>query len=158
MSLWTQRGAKMGPVFILVIFGWWGFNTLAYYVPLYYQQVLLLSPIQTSVRLVPLGVAGLVTNLLTEYLVAIFPSQILIIVGLLCTTPSSIIFALINVHASYWSMAFIVMCTLPVMDIAYTIGNMQVCSTFDGNSQALSGSIFSIATRLGTSIGLTRSH
>lgn len=57
MSLWTQRGAKMGPVFILVVFGWWGFNTLAYYVPLYYQQVLLLSPIQTSVRLVPLGVA-----------------------------------------------------------------------------------------------------
>lgn len=57
MSMWTQKGAKMGPVFVLVVFGWWGFNTLSYYVPLYYQQVLGLSPIQTSVRLVPLGIA-----------------------------------------------------------------------------------------------------
>ena len=45
-------------------------------------------------------------------------------------------------------MAFIVMCTLPIVDIAYTIGNIQVCSAFDGNSQALAGSIFSIATRV----------
>lgn len=57
MSMWTQRGTKMGPVFLLVVFGWWGFNTLSYFAPLYYQQVLLLSPIQTSVRLVPLGIA-----------------------------------------------------------------------------------------------------
>ncbi|CAL1708737.1 unnamed protein product [Somion occarium] len=154
MSMWIQPGTKMGPVVLLVIFGWWGFNTMAYYAPLYYQQVQLLSPLQTSVRLVPLGVVGLITNLLTGYLVAVVPAQALIIIGFMSAIASSIIFSLINVHASYWAMAFIVMCTLPIMDIAYTIGNMQVCFAFDGNSQAVAGSIFSIATRLGTSIGL----
>lgn len=45
-------------------------------------------------------------------------------------------------------MTFIVMITLPVLDIAYTVGNMQVCLSFDGNSQALAGSIFGVATRV----------
>lgn len=47
----------MGPVILLVFFGWWGFNTLAYFVPLFYQQVQLLSPLETAVRLVPMGIA-----------------------------------------------------------------------------------------------------
>lgn len=47
-------------------------------------------------------------------------------------------------------MTFVVMITLPVLDIAYTVGNMQVCLSFDRNSQALAGSIFGVATRVGT--------
>ncbi|KAI0075980.1 hypothetical protein K474DRAFT_1663636 [Panus rudis PR-1116 ss-1] len=155
MSMWTQPDAKMGPVFLLVVFGWWGFNTLSYYVPLFYQQVLLLGPLQTAVRLVPMGVAGLITNLVTGYVVAKVPGQLLVVFGLLSCVVSCIVFALIDIHASYWTMAFIVMITLPVLDIAYTVGNMQVCSGFDGKSQALAGSIFSVATRLGTSLGLS---
>ncbi|PSR74384.1 hypothetical protein PHLCEN_2v9892 [Hermanssonia centrifuga] len=57
MSMWTQPGTKMGPIILLVFFGWWGFNTLAYFVPLFYQEVLLLTPLQTAVRLVPMGVS-----------------------------------------------------------------------------------------------------
>ena len=45
-------------------------------------------------------------------------------------------------------MAFIITITLPVLDLAYTVANMQVCSSFDGDSQALAGSIFSVATRV----------
>lgn len=57
MSMWVQPGAKMGPVILLVFFGWWGFNTLSYYAPQYFQEVLLLTPLQTSVRLVPMGIS-----------------------------------------------------------------------------------------------------
>lgn len=57
MSMWTQPGAKMGPTILLVFFGWWGFNTLAYLVPLFYQEVQLLSPLQTAIRLVPMGIS-----------------------------------------------------------------------------------------------------
>lgn len=55
MSLWKQPKAMMGPIVLIVFFGWWAFNTLGYFVPLYFQQVLLLSPLQTSVRLIPMG-------------------------------------------------------------------------------------------------------
>lgn len=154
MSMWTQPGAKMGPVILLVFFGWWGFNTLGYFAPLFFQEVQSLSPLQTAVRLVPMGVSGLITNIATGYLVGAVPGQILVIIGLLSAMASCIIFALIKVTATYWSMAFLVMILLPILDIAYTVANMQVCSSFPAHSQALAGSIFSVATRLGTSIGL----
>lgn len=64
---------------------------------------------------------------------------------------SCILFALINTHVSYWAMTFIIMITLPVLDIAYTVANMQVCSSFERNSQALAGSLFSVATRVSLS-------
>lgn len=57
MSMWTQPGAKMGPVILIVFFGWWGFNTLGYFAPLYFQEVLELTPLQTALRLVPMGIS-----------------------------------------------------------------------------------------------------
>ena len=47
----------MGPVILIVFFGWWGFNTLAYFIPLFYQEVQLLNPLQTALRLVPMGIS-----------------------------------------------------------------------------------------------------
>ncbi|OCH89214.1 MFS general substrate transporter [Obba rivulosa] len=154
MSIWSQPGAKMGPIIACIIFAWWAFNTLSYFSALFYQQVLLLSPIQTVLRLLPIGISGLITDLLTGYLVGAFPGRILIPFGIMSCIISSTIFALINVHASYWSMAFIAMITLPVLEVAYTVANMHVCFAFDVDSQALAGGIFSVATRLGTSLGL----
>ncbi|OCH84235.1 major facilitator superfamily MFS-1 [Obba rivulosa] len=154
MSMWTQPGAKMGPVIACVVFAWWAFNTLAYYAPLYYQEVLLLSPLQTSLRLLPMGISGLLTNIATGYLVGIVASQLLILGGIASCMASCIVFALVDVHTSYWAMAFIVMITLPILDVAYTVANMQVCFAFSADSQALAGGIFSVATRLGTSLGL----
>ncbi|EMD34687.1 hypothetical protein CERSUDRAFT_116875 [Gelatoporia subvermispora B] len=154
MSMWTQPGAKTGPIIACVVFAWWAFNTLAYYAPLFYQEVLLLSPLQTSLRLIPMGVSGLLANIITGYLVGIVPGQLLILGGVASCMASCIVFSLISVNASYWAMAFIVMITLPVLDVAYTVANMQVCFAFSADSQALAGGIFSVATRLGTSLGL----
>lgn len=100
MSMWTQPGAKMGPTIALVFFGWWGFNVLGYFLPLFFQEVQLLSPLQTAVRLVPMGISvspliscsilhptkilqGLLTNIVTGYVVALVPGQILVLSGLL---------------------------------------------------------------------------
>lgn len=57
MSIWTQPGVKMGPVILLVFFAWWGFNTLSYFVALFFQEVQMLNPLQTAVRLVPMGIS-----------------------------------------------------------------------------------------------------
>ncbi|KAH8102271.1 major facilitator superfamily domain-containing protein [Cristinia sonorae] len=154
MSMFTAPGTRIAPVILVVLFGWWGFNTISYFLSLYLQQVVLASPLQTALRLIPLGVSGLLTNLVTGYLIAVVPGQILVLIGLASCLASAIVFALINVNASYWAMTFIVTITVPVLDIAYTVGNMQVCLSFDGNSQALAGSMFGVATRLGTSLGL----
>ncbi|KAL4251979.1 MFS transporter superfamily protein [Abortiporus biennis] len=154
MSMWSKPGAKMGPIILLVVFAWWAFNTHGYYVPLFYEQVQLMGPMETAIHLIPSGVSGLITNILTGYLIAVVPGQILVLGGLMSCMASCIIFAFIKVNISYWAMAFIVTTLLPILDVAYTVANIQVCTAFDGTSQALAGSIFSVATRLGTSIGL----
>ncbi|KAI0084742.1 major facilitator superfamily domain-containing protein [Irpex rosettiformis] len=154
MSMWTQPGAKMGSTILLVFFGWWAFNTLGYYLPLFYQEVQLYTPIQTAVHLVPIGVAEFITNVVTGYLVSRVPGQLLVLFGVFTSLASSIIFGLIKIETTYWGMAFGVSILLPVLDIAYTVSNIQVCSAFPEHSQALAGSIFSVSTRLGTSIGL----
>lgn len=47
----------MGPTILMVFFGWWGFNTLGYFLPLFFQEVQLLNPLQTAIRLVPMGIS-----------------------------------------------------------------------------------------------------
>lgn len=57
MSMWRQRGAKMGPIISLVVFGWWAFNTLSYFVTIYLEEVKQLSPLRTALQLIPLAVS-----------------------------------------------------------------------------------------------------
>ncbi|KAF7790920.1 hypothetical protein EIP86_001878 [Pleurotus ostreatoroseus] len=154
MSIWIQPGVKMGPIILLVFFAWWGFNTLSYFVALFFQEVQMLNPLQTAIRLIPMGISGIMSNIVTGYLVAVIPGQVLVVLGLLFALAACLIFSLIKVTITYWAMGFIIVVTLPVLDIAYTVANMQVCSGLPPDSQALAGSIFSVATRLGTSFGL----
>jgi len=154
MSMWSQPGAKMGPVILLVIFCWWGFNALGYFIPLYLQQVRGLSPLQTALQVVPQGVSGLIANLATGYLIAKVRGQFLVAFGLIAGLMACILYALIDIEITYWAMAFFMMLLLPILDITYTVANMHVCTSFNGDSQALAGGIFNVATRLGTSIGL----
>ena len=55
-------------------------------------------------------------------------------------------------------MGFGVGILLPVLDIAYTVSNIQVCSAFPAHSQALAGSIFSVSTRVRPNMNLTHIH
>ncbi|KAL0952985.1 hypothetical protein HGRIS_007196 [Hohenbuehelia grisea] len=154
LSMWKQPGAKMGSVITVVFFAWWSFNTLSYFATLYYQQVELLNPIQTSLRFIPMALAGFSVNVITGYVVNRLPGQALILAGLFGSVVAPILFALINVHALYWSSAFLVMLFIVGADAVYPVGNLQIACNFDEDSQSLAGGIFNVATRLGTSLGL----
>ncbi|KAF4568600.1 hypothetical protein EYR40_009994 [Pleurotus pulmonarius] len=154
LSMWRQPGAKMGSVIVVVFFAWWSFNTLSYFATLYYQQVNYLNPIQTSLRFIPMALAGFSVNLITGYVVNRLPGQGLILAGLVGSVVAPIIFSTINVDASYWASAFLVMIFIVGADAVYPVGNLQIISHFNEDSQSLAGGIFNVATRLGTSLGL----
>jgi hypothetical protein len=50
-----------------------------------YQQVNLLNPTQTSLRFIPMALAGFLVNVVTGYVMGRVPGQILILIGLLGT-------------------------------------------------------------------------
>ena len=67
---------------LLVFFGWWNFNTMSYLMTLYYQQVLVLDPLQTAVRFLPLTIAAFVYLVVTGWVMDRIPGQWLILLGL----------------------------------------------------------------------------
>ncbi|KIJ59475.1 hypothetical protein HYDPIDRAFT_33163 [Hydnomerulius pinastri MD-312] len=154
LGIWRQPGAKMGPLMGVVFFGWWSFNTLNYFFTLYYQQVQLLSPLEASLRFVPMALSGILPNIAAGYFVSRVSAPVLMVIGLLFNVVSTVLFALIDVHLSFWKMAFFMMITICGVDVIYPIGNMQIAAAFDEDSQSLAGGIFNVMTRLATSCGL----
>ncbi|KIM81923.1 hypothetical protein PILCRDRAFT_820793 [Piloderma croceum F 1598] len=152
--MWRHPGARMGSVITLVFFAWWAFNTMAYFATLYYQQVKLLSAIETSLHFIPMAVAGFSVNVITGYAMGRTPGHMLILLGLIGTVAAPLIFALIDVDSSYWAMMFLVMIFVVGADVIYPVGNLHIASTFGEDSQSLAGGVFNVATRIGTSIGL----
>lgn len=154
LSIWRQPRAKLGPLVGVVFFGWFSFDTLSYFFTLYFQQVQLLDPLQTSLRFIPMAIAGALPSIAAGYYVARVPAYILMLSGLLVSLASSVIFALINPGLSFWYMAFFMMITIAGVAIVYPLGNQQIAVSLDEDSQSLAGGIFSVTTRLATAIGL----
>ncbi len=179
VSLWTKPGKKMSPMIGVVFLSWCvlacsvvstqlklmsdvyrrraSYNALSYFVTLFFQQVRGDDPVHTSLETLPFAIMSGVASVGAGFLVARMRGILLIGIGHIGTLAAPLIFALIDVHSSYWAMAFPIMLTIAWTDIAYTVGNLHVSIVFDADSQALAGSIFNVATRLGTSISLALS-
>ncbi|KAI0640897.1 major facilitator superfamily domain-containing protein [Trametes meyenii] len=156
VSIWTKPGAKMGPTIGVVFLAWASYNCLSYFVTLFFQQVRHDDPVQTSLETIPFAIMAFLANVIAGMLLGVMRGDVLIGLGLLGTMAAPLILALIDAHASYWHMAFW-MFNVSWTDVAYTVGNLQVSTSFGARSQGLAGGIFNVATRLGTSLGLALS-
>ncbi|EIW86181.1 MFS general substrate transporter [Coniophora puteana RWD-64-598 SS2] len=154
MSIWTRPGTKLGPLMLCVFFAWWNFNTCSYFYTLYFQQVKLLSPLQASLWYLPLALSGVIPAVLVAYFLGYFSGFSMMLVGILFSTASPLIFALIKVDLIYWAMTFPMVVCIVGVDAIYPIGNLQITAEFDEDSQSLAGGIFNVTTRIATSLGL----
>ncbi|KAF7372858.1 MFS general substrate transporter [Mycena sanguinolenta] len=153
-SIWKHPSARMPATIGMVFFAWWNFNTLLYLCALYYQQVNGLSPLQTSIRFLPTIVCGVATNLAGGWLLNRVSGLSLILGAITMNIVSALLFSLIQVHAGFWKISFWVMILLAGADLIYPAGTLQVASAVDKDSKSLAGGIFTVATRLGSSLGM----
>ncbi|KAJ7496663.1 major facilitator superfamily domain-containing protein [Mycena latifolia] len=153
-SIWRHPRARMPATIAMIFFAWWNFNTLLYLCALYYQQVNGLSPLQTSIRFIPSIICGICTNLAGGWLLNRVPGLPLILGAVTMNAVAALLFALLDIHASFWKMSFWVMILLAGADLVYPAGTLQVSSAFDNDSKSLAGGIFTVAIRLGVSIGV----
>ncbi|KAJ6567324.1 major facilitator superfamily-domain-containing protein [Mycena vulgaris] len=141
-SIWSHPGARM-PATIAVVF----FTC--------YQQVNGLSPLQASVRFIPTIICAIGTNLAGGWVMNRVPGLPLILGAVTMNVKvAALLFALLDIHASFWAMAFWVMILLAGADLVYPACTLQVLSACDDDSKSLAGGIFVVATRLATSIGM----
>ncbi|KAJ7248864.1 major facilitator superfamily [Mycena haematopus] len=153
-SIWKHPSARMPATIGMVFFAWWNFNTLLYLCALYYQQVNGLSPLQTSIRFLPSVVCGVTTNLVGGWLLNRVSGISLILGAITMNMVSALLFCLLEVNAGFWRISIWVMILLAGADLIYPAGTLQVSSAFNNDSKSLAGGIFTVATRLGASLGM----
>jgi hypothetical protein len=97
--------------------------------------------------------------------------QLLILAGLLLILPSAVLFSTVQVELPYWvrlhspgwkgcltpsdqAMLFPALILLPGPDLSYVVASVQISLSVDPKLQSMAGSLFQLATRLATSMGL----
>jgi hypothetical protein len=68
-GLWTRGHGKLAAVMAVAFLNWCCFLAWTFWVQLYYQQYLQLSPILTMVRLLPMFVTGVTVNVVVALVV-----------------------------------------------------------------------------------------
>jgi hypothetical protein len=172
-ALWTRAKGKLAAMMAVAFLNWCCFLAWTFWVQLYYQQYLGLTPILTMVRLLPMFVAGVLVNVIVALVVGRVNVVILIstciralylpscahtapAIGTLCTACATLLFALIKTGASYWAFGFpAAVLSVCGADFVFSTGTLFVAKVALPGEQSLAGALFLTMTQLGTSFGLT---
>ncbi|KAF2159896.1 hypothetical protein M409DRAFT_29706 [Zasmidium cellare ATCC 36951] len=138
-----------------MFFTWAAFNAFQYISTLFFQEVQDISPLQTSLRFLPMTVVGLLVNPIAGFLVARANVNTLLGVSAVITAVAPILMAVISPEWTFWSAAFVAMSLIPVnADVLWTMSSLVICRAFPAESQALAGGVFNTISQLGNSVGL----
>ena len=119
-----------------------------------YQEIQGTSPIQTSIRFLPMVGSGLALNILGGILVARINALWLFLAGCIGGAASCLIFVLLDPSWPYAKGLLWVMITTVSPDVFFPAAQLFACQTVGDRRAALAGSLFNITVRLATSIGL----
>ncbi|KAG1820868.1 major facilitator superfamily domain-containing protein [Suillus subaureus] len=183
LSLWTRAKGRMAVILVIAFLNWSGFMSWSFWVQvrpcstarrnedadyapfkLYYQNYLLLSPVHTMLRFIPLFVVGCLCNVFVAMFVGKLPLVIFAVSGTLLTASAAILFALIDPTATYWAFGF--PATVVVVfgaDFVYSSGTIFIAKVALPHERSVAGALFQTMTQasgvkptdtLGIAVGL----
>ncbi|KAG2114841.1 major facilitator superfamily domain-containing protein [Suillus clintonianus] len=156
LSLWTRAKGRMAIILVIAFLNWSAFISWSFWVQLYYQNYLLLTPIQTMIRFIPLFVVGCLCNVFVAMFVGKLPLVVFAVSGTLVTALAAILFALIDPSATYWAFGF--PSTVLVVfgaDFVFSSGTIFIAKNALPHERSVAGALFQTMTQVGTAVGLT---
>ncbi|KAF3768072.1 MFS general substrate transporter [Cryphonectria parasitica EP155] len=133
------------------------FNGYLIFATYYFQDYQGLSPIQTTLRFIPTGVVGVLTAAITGKLIAVLPTQGLLLFGNLCCSISCLLFAVPIPAATTTYFAY----GLPAMvlsvlgaDTAWPCLTLFTSHSLPQADQAMGGALVNAVGQFGRAIGL----
>ncbi|KAG2073085.1 MFS general substrate transporter [Suillus decipiens] len=156
VSLWTRAKGRMAVILVIAFLNWSAFIGWSFWVQLYYQDYLLLTPVKTMIRFIPMFIVGCLCNFFVAMVVAKLPLVIFIGNGTLLTAAAAMLFALINPTVTYWAFGF--PSTVLIVfgaDFVYSSGTIFIAKTSLPHEQSVAGALFQTMTQIGTAFGLT---
>ncbi|KAG8533994.1 uncharacterized protein KY384_000836 [Bacidia gigantensis] len=152
-SIWKNKAFTSICLMVLLAFG--VMQTMELFVSLFFQQVQRLSALETSIRLLPAIVMGLVLEVTTGLFVHRISVLYLVVISSLLSAGSPLLMAVINKNWPYWYDAFFAQFLMYFsVDVLFTVGSFVISDVFPPQTQALAGAIFNVMNQFGTSLGL----
>ncbi|KAI0701230.1 efflux transporter [Cytidiella melzeri] len=155
LSIWTRSQGRMAVILWIAFLEWSSFLSWAFWVQLYYQNFLHLSPILTMVRLLPMSIVGCICNVLVALLVGRVEVVFLIVCGTLLTSTANLLFAVIRPSSPYWAFGFpATVVSVFGADFVFAAGTLFVAKISLPQEQSVAGALFQTMSQLGASFGL----
>ncbi|THH00066.1 hypothetical protein EW026_g2388 [Hermanssonia centrifuga] len=155
LSIWTRSKGRMAVVLFIAFLEWCSFMSWNFWVQLYYQNFLQLSPVLTMVRFIPMFVTGCACNVVVALVVGRIDVVFLIVCGTLLTAAANLLFAVINVSSPYWAFGFpAAIVSVFGADFVFASGTLFVAKISLPHEQSVAGALFQTMTQLGSSFGL----
>jgi len=154
MSIW--RNKRFASAQLIQAFSLGSFSSFLVYATFFYQNSQHLSVLATTLRFIPTGVVGLVTALLSSYLLGRFPGQYILIFGSASVTLACMLFALpIPPSTTYWAYGLEAM-ALSVFgaDTLYPCVTLFTVQSLPPQDQAMGGGIVTATGQLGRMVVL----
>ncbi|KAI9052013.1 hypothetical protein LZ554_004267 [Drepanopeziza brunnea f. sp. 'monogermtubi'] len=133
-----------------------GFTNFVVYSTYFYQDYQRNSPIQTTLRFIPLGIFGIIGTVAAGYLMDRIRGNYILIFGLTLGTISNILFAVpIPPSTSYWAYAFPAMCFAGIgADTVYPCLGLFTTQSLPRKDQSVAGAMFQTFAMLGRAMFL----
>jgi MFS family permease len=138
---------------LFLLYGTWGIFSV--YGTLYFQSIMLATPLQVVAWYVPLGLAGLIISVIEGFILHLVPGHVLLIIAGLGAVGSQLLIALIPLGASYWAWIFpaVIFSTIGI-DLPTILMTVFVTTSFPAAQQGLAGGVINSVLQLGVAFVL----
>ncbi|KAF8855979.1 MFS general substrate transporter [Acephala macrosclerotiorum] len=156
MRVSTFKTGRFSAAMVIVFFFSAGFTNFLVYSTYYYQDYQLLSPIETTLRYIPLGVCGILSITCSGYLVDRVRGNYILIFGLGSALIANILFAVpIPPSTTYWAYGFPAMCLAAFgADTTYPCLGLFTTQSLPRKDQGVAGAMFQTIAGLGRAMFL----
>ena len=157
ISVFSRSGGPFGASLVIMALFFSSFNGFLVYATYFYQDYQGLSAIQTTLRFIPTGVAGILTCFVVARLLSVVPTYLILLFGNAAVSISSLLLAvpIPAITTSYFAYG------LPAMifsvigaDTAWPSLTLFVSHALPQEDQALGGALVNMAGQIGRAIGL----
>ncbi|KAF5392230.1 hypothetical protein D9757_001595 [Collybiopsis confluens] len=129
--------------------------SVVYYISLIAQEVLFLTPLNTGLYMIPMGVCGFFTSIGTGRAVEKYEMKTLLIAGFLICVVGTFPVAFVNVGDLFWPIVFpMTMICVTGISIGYNVASIALVSAVPPVAKSLAGGLINTAFQIGSGFGL----
>ncbi|KAK1232623.1 hypothetical protein PQX77_004243 [Marasmius sp. AFHP31] len=129
---------------------------MRYWSVLFYQNYQHYDAVGTVTRLIPGFVTGVLCNVVVALVISRLPLVVLMVVGTVGSSIACLLFAVIDVDATYWAFGFPAAAVAVLgADFVMASGTLFIAKVTPPHEQSVAGAVFQCMQQLGTSIGIT---